>query len=1053
MSSASRIVAVVSLTIGLAVPSALAQSATGRQAREDALQRLQAATGGAVVVSEHKATGAARFVRVRPGSDRGLGVGPAVSANAKQQQSASFFREYGPLVGVTDANGLRLASSATDALGETHLTWKQFHGTVPVFAGTIKTHFDRANQLKAVTGTAIPDIVVNTTPSWSREQAAQIARATVVAERGDSAALRVGTATLYVYREGLAQGVDGPNHLAWEIEVTDGAGVRDLVYVGAHSGRVIDKMTAIQDELQRRAFDGHDLPVVPNNYPHGAYWLEGQPLPTLSQEANNMITASKETYDLFKNAFARDSFDGKGATMDSIFDRGYSCPNASWNGVFISFCPGFTTDDVTAHEWGHAYTQYTHGLIYQWQPGALNEAYSDIWGEIVDQINHRDDQPLSAPRTMGECSTLSPPVARLTVNTPASIAGDYFAQAASFGPALSAPVTAAIVAALDAGPNTTDGCTALTNAAAVSGNIALIDRGTCEFGTKALNAQNAGAIGVIVANNQSGLILMGPGVDGARVTIPAISVEQATGSILRGALAGGVNGTMQAKKGTDASARWLMGEDITGGGALRDMWNPSCYSNPGKVSDPFYWCAAGDNGGVHLNSGVPNHAFALLVDGGTYNGRTVAPIGLTKAAHIYYRAQTVYQVEDSDFGDHADALEFSCSDLTGEPLTDLAGGPSSEVITAGDCAEVADAIAAVELRTPPTLCVFPPLLNPANAALCHPVMTTGSAQGIASFTFETDPMSTWSATHSTVSSAFTPRDWTWVGELPSGRAGSGFFAPSPKTGTCDANGENGVLHLTSPEITLPETTNFARATFEHWFATETGWDGGNLEVSVNGGAWQLVPPSEFTFNNYTFLLFTAEQGNTNPLAGQPSWTGANAGDLNGGSWGRTHVNLANFAHAGDNVRLRWNYGTDGCTGRVGWYLDNVNVFSCTPLVPAVTVADVAVPEGDAGESQLSVTVRMSSATIKPVVVTYEVVEGTAEHGNDFDRVAGTVVIPASTATQAFTAVPIVITLKGDTVPEGDETFTVRILSVTNATLADGEATVTIVEDDTRPGKP
>ena len=253
-------------------------------------------------------------------------------------------------------------------------------------------------------------------------------------------------------------------------------------------------------------------------------------------------------------------------------------------------------------------------------------------------------------------------------------------------------------------------------------------------------------------------------------------------------------------------------------------------------------------------------------------------------------------------------------------------------------------------------------------------------------------------------------------------------------------------------MSTPESED-PRATFEHWFATETGWDGGNLEVSVNGGAWQLVPPSEFTFNNYTFLLFTAEQGNTNPLAGQPSWTGANAGDLNGGSWGRTHVNLANFAHAGDNVRLRWNYGTDGCTGRVGWYLDNVNVFSCTPLVPAVTVADVAVPEGDAGESQLSVTVRMSSATIKPVVVTYEVVEGTAEHGNDFDRVAGTVVIPASTATQAFTAVPIVITLKGDTVPEGDETFTVRILSVTNATLADGEATVTIVEDDTRPGKP
>ena len=50
-----------------------------------------------------------------------------------------------------------------------------------------------------------------------------------------------------------------------------------------------------------------------------------------------------------------------------------------------------------------------------------------------------------------------------------------------------------------------------------------------------------------------------------------------------------------------------------------------------------------DGGGVHSNSGVPNHGYALLVDGGTYNGVTVTGIGLTKAAHIYYRAMHDYQ--------------------------------------------------------------------------------------------------------------------------------------------------------------------------------------------------------------------------------------------------------------------------------------------------------------------------------------------------------------------------------------------------------------------------
>lgn len=70
-------------------------------------------------------------------------------------------------------------------------------------------------------------------------------------------------------------------------------------------------------------------------------------------------------------------------------------------------------------------------------------------------------------------------------------------------------------------------------------------------------------------------------------------------------------------------------------GAIRDMYTPTCYGNPGKVSDTQYVCTfAGDNGGVHGDSGVPNHAYALLVDGGSYNGQNISAIGLTKAAHI-----------------------------------------------------------------------------------------------------------------------------------------------------------------------------------------------------------------------------------------------------------------------------------------------------------------------------------------------------------------------------------------------------------------------------------
>ena len=78
-----------------------------------------------------------------------------------------------------------------------------------------------------------------------------------------------------------------------------------------------------------------------------------------------------------------------------------------------------------------------------------------------------------------------------------------------------------------------------------------------------------------------------------------------------------------------------------------------------------------DNGGVHSNSGVPNHAYALVVDGGTYNGQAIAGLGLDKAAAIWWRAQTAYLTPQSNFIDAANAFEQSCVDLVGAPINQL----------------------------------------------------------------------------------------------------------------------------------------------------------------------------------------------------------------------------------------------------------------------------------------------------------------------------------------------------------------------------------------------
>ena len=144
--------------------------------------------------------------------------------------------------------------------------------------------------------------------------------------------------------------------------------------------------------------------------------------------------------------------------------------------------------------------------------------------------------------------------------------------------------------------------------------------------------------------------------------------------------------------GTDTAAvRWLLGEDIPGIGAIRNMIDPTAFGDPGKVSDSQYRCSSiVDNGGVHINSGVPNHAYALMVDGGTYNGFAITGIGLTKAGKIQYRALTRYLVSGSKFLDDYLALQQSCTDLIG-----------TASISASDCTEVKKALDAVEMSKTP----------------------------------------------------------------------------------------------------------------------------------------------------------------------------------------------------------------------------------------------------------------------------------------------------------------------------------------------------------------
>jgi hypothetical protein len=167
--------------------------------------------------------------------------------------------------------------------------------------------------------------------------------------------------------------------------------------------------------------------------------------------------------------------------------------------------------------------------------------------------------------------------------------GTAEAQTASFGPLLKMQAIGGTVVAPNDSMGSPLGCAPYAANANLGGKIVLVDRGLCAFVSKVLNAQNAGAAAVIVANNQSGL----PGMGGAdpSVVIPSFGVTQAYGAGLRAA-AGGVGGAYveiqrdpPLRAGTVANFPRLYAPALFAQGSSVSHWDTS--ATPNVLMEPF----------------------------------------------------------------------------------------------------------------------------------------------------------------------------------------------------------------------------------------------------------------------------------------------------------------------------------------------------------------------------------------------------------------------------------------------------------------------------------
>jgi Zn-dependent metalloprotease len=720
-----------------------------------AANRLRAATGGNVVVRYSMATGVARFVRATGDATVPLSSPPS----SLEDKAYRFFEQYGAVFGVTaPRQQLTVSRVSSDETGS-DVRLGQRHNGLPVFNAQLVVHFDTAGAITAVNGAFLPGLKVSLQPVLGAADAA-VAAVTAVASahRVDAATLTASSPVLGVTKVGLARDAAGPQALAWSSTVA-GPALRQFVFVDAIHGGVIEMFEGVPTDRRRENYNmleqsDYDL-AVPCRF-------EGDP-PSGEPDCDNAFVFSGDTYNFYWNGFRRDSVDNLGLPLKSyVHFFSTICPNAYWNGQFMTYCSTFPHDDVAGHEITHGVTEFSANLVYAYQPGALNESFSDIFGETIDLLNDSENEP---------------------------------------------------------------------------------------------------------------------------------------------------------------GSRWQIGEGIIGLGPIRDMSDPTLFGDPDATDSPNYGCSASDNGGVHSNSGVPNKAYSLMVDGGTHNAIVVNGIGLTRAAAIEYRALTRYLGTYSNFADTNEALLASCRDLRNKRLRDpdpeTGGGFSSARISNADCAQVKKALDAVRMSGPVCAGAGP---QPA-PALC-------SAGAPVRLFFDDHETGSPGWTESVDTARYAAQHWARVSDFTF--SGASAWRVNDALTSCSSGDWASDVYLVSPPVNLAGATN-PTLRFVHDFFTEGGYDGGTIEINLNG-TWTKLEQSDFTLNPYN--------GQMSLDSTAPNWTPTSRNVFTGyrtpGSFPNLKYSESRAALGGylardtdKVVQFRFRFGTDVCNGTdIGWYMDDVEVYEC-----------------------------------------------------------------------------------------------------------------------------
>jgi bacillolysin len=404
--------------------NAVSPTATTTGVRENALRQLRQRAGADVQVAYRP--GHPTVMRIRGASLEPAAGGFARAALDKQDQrtALNFLRANRELLRLADPeNELRLDKREQDELGLRHLRYHQTFRGLEVWPAGASVHVNAAGAVTLFEGAYVPTPAgVSTQPAISLAEAIQRARESIVG--GAGAATKAESLMIYAP-------LDAAPRLAWSMDLTLDLTRAWRVVVDAQEGRVLSRASLCLDvnvvasakdlSGQTRSFNAwsaegkfslvdttkpmYNPAFDPIADPHGAisifdarnvnqnalqtiYLVDSTSVTDWLPDAVSALVNFANTYDYYLQKHHRNSIDGKGGNVQAVV-RIAELDNAFWSGdakmmFFGNVRPYPLALDVVGHELTHGVTQNSADLIYELQPGAMNEAFSDIFGEMVE---------------------------------------------------------------------------------------------------------------------------------------------------------------------------------------------------------------------------------------------------------------------------------------------------------------------------------------------------------------------------------------------------------------------------------------------------------------------------------------------------------------------------------------------------------------------------------------------------------------------------------------------------------------------------------------------